>query len=389
MIGVQRVLVVEDSATSRKIITRYLEELGFQIDSTTNGVDALAALRTAATSDHPYTTVVTDLFLPGLDGYGLARLIRRDQSLADIRLILLTAFDEQGRDVEAKDLGFDAYLTKPVDRVVLQHAVLMPRLAADTPAEAPFEPVQVLVAEDSPLLQKLILLQLRKLGYSADVVSDGRAVLAAIEAKRYELVLMDCQMPELDGLATTREIRRREQMSDAPDRSQLTHLPIVALTASLSDEDRADYLQAGMDDCLAKPVGLRELQTVIQRWLHPEPSAPVNYSVLKKLRKLEMTDSPDLLDQLIDLYLQETPATLTAIQMAIADEKPQALRQLAHRLKGSSLNFGAKDVASICAELEKIGKMGTIVGAAELYEKLTDAYECVRTALIREQKLPV
>ena len=126
---------------------------------------------------------------------------------------------------------------------------------------------------------------------------------------------------------------------------------------------------------------------MIEHWLRPQQSVPVNYAMLNMLRKLEAADAPDLLDQLIDVYLQETPATLAALQTAIAAADAPALRQLAHRLKGSSLNFGAKEVASICQELEQLGTAGSVQGADVLYGRLSDAYEHVRAALIREQKV--
>jgi CheY-like chemotaxis protein len=272
-LGKLRVLVVDTNATHREIMQRYLAAWQLRSTAVASAEEALVALEEAALAD-PFHVAVLDFELPGMDGRALARVVTQNPALAQTRLIMHTGLDAPIRRREAFDAGFVGYLTKPTKMSPLLDAIvsavgkeppsiLAPALENDaaggaSPAAASEQ--MILLAEDNPVNQKLALLQLRKLGYQADVVSNGRDAVTAICASQYALVLMDCQMPELDGFGATAAIREAEARSGG------RRLPIVAMTANAMQGDREACLAAGMDDYIAKPVRIDELRDVIARW---------------------------------------------------------------------------------------------------------------------------
>jgi CheY-like chemotaxis protein len=270
-----RVLVVEDNATHQDIVQHYLAAWGMRSVAVASAEEALAVLR-AATAD-PFAVVVTDLMLPSMDGLELGRTIKADAILAGTPLILMTAFDQQGIAAQALTVGFAGYLTKPVRMSHLldaiqtaiagtcgaspQHLITLNDYKGVASLVPAAQARVILVAEDNPVNQKLALLQLRKLGYQAQAVSNGREAVVAVATGAYALVLMDCQMPELDGFGATAAIREAER------RGGVQRLPIIAMTANAMQGDRDACLQAGMDDYVAKPVKTDALRTVIEHWL--------------------------------------------------------------------------------------------------------------------------
>ena len=279
-----RVLVVDDTATSRDIIERYLQAWGMHSDGASSAAEARELLRRAAGKDAVAVALIART-LPDMDGLDLARAVRAAGSQA--QLILLSGDEAERR--EGESAGFVASVVKPVKQSQLLNVIVTAlhgaeelnasmaaaaqeaaRAMADSESEQTeakpeaAEPATnriVLVAEDNPVNQKLALLQLKKLGYQAEVVSNGREVLAAVAGGDYSLVLMDCQMPEMDGYAATAAIRTREA------HSHTRRLPIVAMTANAMQGDRETCLQAGMDDYITKPVKADQLRDVLERWL--------------------------------------------------------------------------------------------------------------------------
>ncbi len=223
--------------------------------------------------------------------------------------------------------------------------------------------VRILVAEDNPVNQKLALRQLEKLGYGADMVSNGIEVVLALDEKRYDLILMDCQMPEMDGYEATREIRQRE--------GNARRTPIVALTADALESDRERCIAAGMDDYLSKPLRESELAAVLKRWL----THPLDPAVLDNLRQLSK-GSDEFLREVTTLYLADSPLRLEAIRKAVQANDSAALAAAAHALKGSSGNVGAKGVQELAARIERIARAGKIDGALTVVDELTR--ECER-----------
>jgi two-component system sensor histidine kinase/response regulator len=277
-----RALVVDDNKDHRDIILSYLRSWGVQADSAALGTEALISLVRAATSGKPYDLAIVDQVMPGMDGLTLARAVRGDESMASVRLIMLTAFDEYDRGQEAHQAGFAAYLTKPVRQrrllstleAVVASKDADSRLAGSEPtppggfeaaaglADAAPQVATILLVEDNPLNQTVAIQQLARLGHTADVATTGQEAVARLSRPDhgYRLVLMDCQMPEMDGFQAARAVRALERDSGG-------HVPIIAMTAQAMKGDRERCIAAGMDDYLSKPVHLEELRHAIDRWL--------------------------------------------------------------------------------------------------------------------------
>ena len=247
-----------------------------------------------------------------------------------------------------------------------------------------------MIAEDNLINQTLAAVQLRTLGYSSDVAANGREALATLFRAAYDIVLMDCQMPEMDGYAATREIRRRE----GPDR----HTVIIAMTANSMEGDRDKCLAAGMDDYLTKPVKMEDLRQALSRWQPARtvpPAAPVENepparsvpdavldpSVIASLKALQDQSAPDLMQNLIGLFLNDTPARLQAVRSAVEQQQAVSLARLAHALKGASANLGVRNMARTCAELEELCRADAFRDAPGLVARLEAEFDQVRVLL--------
>jgi len=293
--------IVDDNATNRRILESYATKWGVRCLLADDGYQALANLRTAAADDAACDLAIINMQVPGMDGLELARAIKADPALAPTRLILLTSQGQRGDAKAAHTAGYAAYLTKPVHQsqlydcliaVVNPPAQATPGAGQSESRPAPSELItrhslaetktqvtpKILVAEDNGINQKVAVRMLEKLGYRVDVVSNGREVLEALSRIPYAAVLMDCQMPEMDGFAATAEIRRQEAMGKEPqadtgkEGSLLSpraayHMPIIAMTANAMPEDRDRCLAAGMDDYMSKPVQSKILAEVLSRWV--------------------------------------------------------------------------------------------------------------------------
>jgi signal transduction histidine kinase/CheY-like chemotaxis protein len=298
----RRALIVDDSAANRRILEEYLAAWDMTFVSVAHGQEALARLRLAEAGNTPFDMVLLDLQMPGIDGLELARMIKADPLVASIPLVLLTSYGWRGQAREAREAGLSAYLPKPIRQKELyeclttilsqprQTGTRVPPEAMDALSTAPLvtrhtiaeartqRRPRILVAEDNPVNQKVVVHMLQKLGFRADVVANGLEVLDALSRIPYAAVLMDCQMPEMDGYEATRLIRERETrhpsslkylvlQEEASQPMKTGRVPIIAVTANASDEDRNRCLEAGMDDYLAKPIGVKDLQAILQRWL--------------------------------------------------------------------------------------------------------------------------
>jgi len=275
-----RVLVVDDNATNRQILRHQLYAWKMQKGSASNGFEALELLRAAAKEGRPYELALLDMQMPEMDGMTLAKSIKADPAIASTRLIILTSMGNMHTQDELKAAGVEAFLVKPVKQSrlfdclisVLGHTAaehVFAKPAADPGTGAPAsEPVpmhkaRVLLAEDNIVNQKVALAQLRALGFTADTAVNGNEVLTALRQVPYDIVLMDCQMPEMDGYEAARLIRQAETASDA---SWKAPVRIIAMTANAMSGDREKCLSAGMDDYLSKPVRRAELALAMARW---------------------------------------------------------------------------------------------------------------------------
>ena len=276
----QRLLVVDDNATNRQVASVYLRSWGFRCDVARLPSQALTMINEALAQHDPYQLALLDFQMPEMDGLRLGALIREDPRLAATALVLLTSVGSNGDTAEVRAKGFASRLTKPVRPGHLKDCVisaLLERSAHAVSAPAPLLPdrtqragehrgARVLVAEDNSVNQRVMLITLSQLGVRGHAVGSGREALRALELAPYDLILMDCQMPDMDGYEATREIRKKERAG--------VHVPIVAVTARAMKGDREKCLEAGMDDYVSKPVRPEDLVAVIERWLPQRQSSP-------------------------------------------------------------------------------------------------------------------
>jgi CheY-like chemotaxis protein len=274
----RRILVVDDNATNRQILARQLGAWGVQVALAESGAVALGQLRVAAASGRPFDLAILDMQMPTMDGLMLAVEVRADQRIAQTPLALLTSLGQPGARGDQSGLDFAGVLTKPVRQSQLRAwlgRVLgaptrppAPRQESATPARpvsADHAVPRILVAEDNVVNQRVVVKTLERLGYRVDVVANGVEAVDAVARLPYAAVLMDCQMPELDGYEATRAIRAWERAAMRGGQ----RLPIIALTANALATDREQCLASGMDDYLAKPLRPETLATTLERWLQP------------------------------------------------------------------------------------------------------------------------
>jgi two-component system, sensor histidine kinase and response regulator len=408
-----RVLIVDDNATNRQILRHQAGSWKMRADAVATGAEALELLRRAAATGDPFHLVVLDLQMPEMDGLTLAQAIRADSRIQKTHLVMLTSLGLR-LDAEAwRSAGIDAYLVKPVKESRLFECLATVMAEAATPAGTERAPqdanaagpraldpkhVRILMAEDNVVNQKIGLRQLKKLGYSADAVANGVEAVDAVKRIPYDVVLMDCHMPELDGYEATRLIRQLEMEKNDPQR---TPVYIIALTANALEGDRDRCLSAGMNDYLSKPVKLPELQAVLQEaasFVRPvaarrrtetrtdDDEPAIDRTVLAGLRQLQEPGEPDSAVELIDLFLRDTPVKIESIRNAIARSDAPALQEPAHALKGSASNLGAHRLAQICAKLETLARDQRLADAANVFGQLTEEYGRVCFILEQEKK---
>jgi len=416
----RRVLIVDDNATNRMILEHYAEQWGMSHQSAQNGIEALALLDLALLRHEPFHIAILDMLMPGMDGLELARKIRTNSVLADVHLIMLTSLGQYGDAEAARAVGIQLYLTKPVRQNHLLNSLLSligqshaPQvLVTDAVSKTDASPLNgyVLLAEDHPVNQEVARAMLEFLGCRVQVVENGREAVHAVETTTYDLVLMDCQMPEMDGLEATRTIRRWESNTRKAGHVG-THIPIIALTAHALDGDRGQCLSAGMDAYVTKPFSQTQLRTILEQWLpqRDQPiqnrpqnrlgesilrdknktntaeatleSNPLDLKILANIDALQQTGRPDLLVKILTSYLNTTPSIVQSIQQAIREDNASGLHHAAHSLKSSSAAVGAISFSALCQELESIGRSKQMEHAAACSEKFAAAYEAVHKAL--------
>jgi CheY-like chemotaxis protein len=391
-----RMLCVNGNASLRTFLDMHLSAWGVKAQYMEDGDGVLEQLRTAHDSGQPYELVILDCQTRGTDYLGLSREIKNDLDLAVTRLLLLTSFNQRSQRQEALRQGFVACLTKP-----LRHAHLAACIAAamGMSTELQMQPymlqagmgehdpeldMKVLVVEDNAVNQKVAAIILEKFGCRVDLAANGREALEASMRIVYDCIFMDCQMPEMDGFEATTAIRQREAQTGQ-------RVPIIAMTANAMPSDRKRCLEAGMDDYLSKPVQAEELFAALfpykpEEALVLEPMPAVRpYSedadMLSRLSQLQDEHGVELVVELVELFVSNTPMMVTAMREALAQGDPNGLKQTAHTLKGSSSNLGAEPMTSLCMALEEHGQAGKMQAAVPLIDKLEQEFSRIRLTL--------
>ena len=406
----RHVLVVDDNATNREIIEHHLVSGGMRCENAAHGIEALERLRSAHAQGLPFEIAVIDMKMPRMDGIELARQVRRDPALSNLRLVLVTSLHSPEELARARAAGIEVYLSKPVKRVELFRSLALAmgedpedRLNPKPGQALPRFQARVLLAEDNGVNQVVARNMLHALGCTPDIVPNGAEAVEAIRRTAYDLVFMDCQMPVMDGYEATREIRRLEGCGATPLGRRV---PIIALTANALVGDAEVCRAAGMDDHLAKPYTRKQLSLVMERWLSPRqverpvdaPATPdssaravardtvLDRAALENIRSLD--DDGGVLNDVIQIYLDELPGQLSNLKAALAARDDRALGLSAHALKSASFNVGAKGVGELCRRIERQAKSGERDGLAELLDALESSLAIAVPALRAEMKEP-
>ncbi|TKC87168.1 response regulator [Trinickia terrae] len=412
-----KVLIVDDSETDRSVLVEHAIEWQLRVATASSGDDALAQLRAAAASNRPFDLAIIDVRMPGMDGISLVQHIRNDPSLRALRIITLTAFEMTDSIQVAHELGIDARLTKPLHGSDLYAGIAsampaMPRrLPSATPGSDEAGPdeistpdtvsARVLLVEDNAVNRQIALAMLEDTGYRAAVAENGRQALKMIADDAFDVVLMDCQMPLMDGFEATRLLRQHEAESRAP------RLPVIAMTANAISGDRERCLAAGMDDYLSKPFRRDALLRMLARFSRAEapgsavaangeaddaasadPDASANVidqKVLDGLRALQRPGRPDILTRIIDQFNLDAPRLIRDMHAAVEAADDAALKLAAHTLKSSSANVGAHVLSTQCREIEQLARAANVVGAADLVDGTDAEFRRVQAALMAER----
>jgi signal transduction histidine kinase/DNA-binding response OmpR family regulator len=384
-----RALVVDDNASNRAMLQQHLESLGIEVTAAETSAAALAAL--SAADGGRFDLGLVDDQMPGMDGIQLAKLIRQEPRWSALRLILLSTRDDHD-SVSQSAQYFAAVLAKPLRRIEIFGCVARvmamepgatmhaPEAGAVSAAQAPAgraEGPNILLVEDNAVNREVAVGMLESLGCATDTAENGWMALKAMTAATYDAVLMDCQMPVMDGLAATGEIRRREQASGA------ARVPIIALTANAMEGDRERCLAAGMDDFLSKPFTQPQLATLLRRWLALRALPEAERRDLSRMplidagvmRNIVALAKPTLLNSMIELYLQHSPGLIAAIETAAGNMQSEALSRAVHTLKSSTANLGGTRLATVAKECELLVREGRITQAAPIVARIRKEHE--------------
>jgi CheY-like chemotaxis protein len=381
----KRVLVVDDNATNRRILTVHLEAWGMLTRATESPAEALSWIR----ADERFDIGILDMHMPEMDGVALAHAIRERPAGAAVPLVLFTSLGR--REARAEEEGFAAYLHKPIKPSQLFDALAT--VLADQPVHVPKpgatrseldpdmarrHPLRILLAEDNVVNQKLALRLLAQMGYRADLAANGLEAVDAVERQTYDVVLMDVQMPEMDGFEASREINRRW-----PD---VRRPRLVAMTANAMEGDRELCTAAGMDDYVAKPIRVEELVAPLERCRarpDADQSGAIAVAAIDRtvVERLTATMGGPFVGELIDTFAEDARELIATLRRALAENDVDAFRRAAHSLKSNGESLGATELAVRARELEAMARGGSLQGAADRVEPLVARYEAAARAL--------
>ncbi len=398
-----KALIVDDNATNREILNTNMSAWQMDVSESEDGLAALQTLYQALDKRSPFQMAVIDMQMPGMDGETLCRTIRAESRLAGIRLVLMTSMGIQGDNEHYTDIGFDAYLTKPTRildlRAVLDHlqehnadgkafTLTARRTSRETMNLFIGSRARILLAEDNITNQQVILGILKKFGLRADFVANGQEALKALQDIPYDLVLMDVQMPEMDGLTATRRIRD-------PQSSVLNHdVPVIAMTAHAMAGDREKCLDAGMNGYVPKPVSPIPLAKELENWLDSDAQVreeSFGDVVEESVNEVSVFDYQAFLDQLlgdeelaatiITGFLEDMPEQLSAIKVFAEQDQVEKVHAQAHKIKGAAGSVFGKELQQAAAILEEVSSAGKLQPLSGLVQDLESRFARLRTAM--------
>jgi PAS domain S-box-containing protein len=402
-----RILVVDDNATNRLVLAEQLASWGVRHAEAENAVRAVDMLRAARAEGDPFRVAITDMQMPETDGESLGRTIKADPGLRDTHLVMMSSFGKRGDAKRLKDIGFSAYLTKPVKQSQLYDCLAAVLGGDDTTAKTPDialvtrhtlhearrSKVRILLAEDNVTNQQVVLGVLAKLGFNADTAANGQEAIQALETVPYDIVFMDVQMPLMDGLEATRAIRSGKTGVPNP------RIPIIAMTAHALKGDRELCLEAGMDDYISKPIAPQALAEALEKWVdkaqeqppvglapNSEISAPTGPAVFDRpALSARLMGDADLIKEIIAGFLKDMPKQIQSLKRHIDRRDAGSAGKQAHAIKGAAANAGGMALSAVAGKMEKAGKAGQWEEIAALMPELKRQFDLLRTKM-REEK---
>jgi len=411
-----RILVVDDNATSREVLSNRLAAWGMRHVEVNDGTTALQAMAAAQKAGDPFQIALVDFQMPGMDGAALSQAIKSDGLLDQTPLVLLTSLGEQGDARWFEKIGFAGYLVKPIRHSDLfnvlsstlsvheregstqgENLPIVTRLSArEILRVSKGMPTRILLAEDNITNQQVAIGILKKFGLSADAAANGAEAIKALESIPYDLVLMDVQMPDMDGFEATRRIRDRHS-------TVLNHeIPIIAMTAHAMQGDRDRCLEVGMNDYVSKPIEPQALAEALNRWLpyNVRENFAVNGTKTMPLAKQveenkvvifdktalmdRLTGDEELANMILAGFLEDIPLQIQALIGYLGKGDAAGVERQAHTIKGASANIGGEALRKIASEMENAGKSGHLVGMQEKVGQLNEQFECLRKVLNTE-----
>jgi two-component system, sensor histidine kinase and response regulator len=384
-----KVLIVDDNRTNRRILEGLVILWGMAPVVAPDGESALALYVAAAATTEPFDLILTDMHMPKMDGFDFVGRLQKNPDHKTATIMMLTSGGQRGDAQRCEELGIAAYLLKPVRQTELREAIsriLSGREAAGTTSmitrdtlnreEGVTKPMRILLAEDNFVNQKLAKRMLEKRNHSVTVVSNGKEALAELEKNSYDLVLMDMQMPEMDGFEATTLLRESEKVTG-------NHQPVVAMTAMAMIGDRDRCIAAGMDGYLSKPIRPQELDAVLDEYMDrgshstaTSRTTEVSEAAINVSQLMERIDSDlGFLAELVELFGEDYPQNLKAAQSAITAKQPEDLQKIGQALKGALSNLSAIKAAALASALEEIGKSKDLTQAQITLEQLSEAID--------------
>jgi signal transduction histidine kinase/DNA-binding response OmpR family regulator len=383
LVGV-KVLIVDDNRTNRRILEGLVTHWGMIPIVASDGEEALGLYAAADAAGSPFSLILTDMHMPRMDGFGLVERLRENSGMSSSTIMMLTSGGQRGDAQRCGELGIAAYLLKPIRQSELREAVARVLSAHESKEVKPVitryslremaperKALKILLAEDNLVNQKLASRLLEKRNHTVTIVQNGKEALAALENDHFDLVLMDMQMPEMDGFEATRILRQREKTNG-------NHQPVVAMTALAMNGDKERCIEAGLDGYLAKPIRPQELDEVLDRHVALKNTGPTqDESVPAANHSIDVSQLLDRIDgdrallaELVDVFRADFPANLTAVRQAIDRQDANGLRGAAHALKGALANLSAIEASALAAELETMGKSLDLTRAQATLDRL-------------------